>query len=80
MDNKILFGLMCCFFNGVGVPCFMQGDSGKGVSRIVLSVVTFGVLGVVNFVFGILLGTEILNMSDEEYAAKKGTFYRGIPN
>ena len=80
MDNKILFGLMCCFFNGVGVPCFMQGDSGKGVSRIVLSVVTIGVIGVINTVYGIILGIEILNMPDEEYASKKGTFYRGIPN
>ena len=80
MDNKILFGLMCCFFNGVGVPCFLQGDAGKGISRIVLSLVTLGVVGVINFVYGIMLGMEVLNMSDEEYAAKKGTFNRGIPN
>ena len=79
MDNKVLFGIMCIIFNSYGVPCFMQGQVKTGVMRIVLGVVTCGVIGIVNVVKGIILGIQILKMTDEEYAAKKGTFTSGIP-
>lgn len=79
MDNKVLFGIMCIIFNCYGVPCFMQGNVEKGVKRIIFGVITCGVIAIINFVKGIMLGIEILNMSDEEYAAKKGTFDSGIP-
>ena len=79
MDNRILFGIMCIIFNEYGVPCFMQGQIKKGILRIVLTIITFGIIGVINFVYGIILGVEVLKMSDEEYAEKKGTFSKGIP-
>ena len=72
MDNKIVFGIMCIIFNSLGVPCFMQGQTKTGVLRIVLSIVTFGIVGVINEVMGIILGIKVLTMSDEEYEAKKG--------
>ena len=79
MDNKILFGIMCIIFNCYGIPNFMQGQVRTGILRIVLCCVTFGVIGIINMIKGIILGIEILKMSDEEYAAKKGTFSSGIP-
>ena len=79
MDNKILFAIMCILFNAYGVPCFMQGDKSKGIKRIVFGVITFGVIAVINEVKGIILGIKILKMTDEEYAAQKGTFDSGIP-
>ena len=79
MDNKIVFGIMCIIFNCYGVPNFMQGQVKTGILRIVLCCVTFGVIGLINMIKGIFLGIEILKMSDEEYAAKKGTFSSGIP-
>lgn len=79
MNNKILFGIMCILFNSYGVPCFMQGQTKTGILRIVLGIVTCGVLGIYNTIMGIIMGIEILKMSDEEYEAKKGTFTRGIP-
>ncbi len=80
MDNKILFGVMCIIFNAIGVPCFMQGQIKTGVLRIVLGIVTFGVIEIINFVFGIMLGIKVLQMSDEEYAEKKMKLSKGIPN
>lgn len=80
MDNKVLFGVMCIIFNSYGVPCFMQGNVGTGILRIVLGVVTCGVIGVINVIKGIILGVQVLKMSDEEYAAKKGTLSSGIPS
>ena len=79
MDNKVLFGVMCIIFNSYGVPCFMQGQVKAGILRIVLAWVTFGVIGIINFVKGIILGVNVLKMTDEEYAEKKGTLASGIP-
>lgn len=79
MGNKVVFGIMCIIFNSYGVPCFMQGHIKAGILRIVLSCVTFGVIGIINFVKGIILGVQVLKMSDEEYEAKKGTLANGVP-
>jgi len=79
MDNKVLFGVMCIIFNSLGVPCFMQGRVGKGILRIVLGVVTCGVIGVINEIMGIILGIKVLKMSDEEYAEQKATIAMGVP-
>ena len=79
MDNKVLFGVMCIIFNSYGVPCFMQGQVKTGILHIVLAVVTCGIIGIINVIKGILLGIQVLKMSDEEYAAKKGTLSSGIP-
>ena len=79
MDNRILFGIMCILFNCYGVPSFMQGQTKTGIMRIVLCVVTCGILGCVNMVMGIIMGIKILCMSDEEFAAKKNEMFMGIP-
>jgi hypothetical protein len=79
MDNRILFGIMTLIFNSYGVPCFMQGNVKAGILRIVFGTITFGVIGVINMVQGIILGIEILKMTDDEYETRKGTFAAGIP-
>ena len=80
MDNKVLFGIMTILFNSIGVPCFMQGRTKSGILRIVLGVVTCGVIGVINEIMGIILGIKILCMTDEEFAEKKETLFMGIPS
>ena len=77
--NKTLFGIMAILFNSVGVPCFMQGQTKTGVLRIVLAIITFGIVGVINEIMGIILGIKVLTMSDEDYEAKKGNISMGIP-
>lgn len=79
MDNRILFGIMCIIFNSYGIPCFMQKQIKTGILRIVLAVVTFGIIGIINVVKGIILGVQVLKMTDEEYAEKKYTLTSGIP-
>lgn len=81
MDNKILFGIMTIIFNSIGVPCFMQGKVKAGVWRIVLGLITFGVISFINEILGIIQGIKILCMSDEEYAeADKATLLSGVPS
>ena len=81
MDNKILYGIMTIIFNSIGVPCFMQGKVKAGVLRIVLGVITFGVISFINEIMGIIQGIKILCMSDEDYAAAdKATLLMGVPS
>lgn len=80
MDNKILFGIMTIIFNSVGVPCFMAGKVKAGVLRIVLGVITFGVISFINEIMGIIMGIKILCMSDEEFEANKDTLFMGVPS
>ena len=80
MDNRVLFGVMTLIFNSIGVPCFMNHDVKTGILRIVLAYVSCGVIGVINSIMGIILGIKILCMSDEEFAEKKATLFKGIPS
>lgn len=79
MNNKILFGIMTILFNGIGVPCFMQGHVKAGILRIVLGIVSLFVIFIINDIMGIILGIRVLTMSKEEYNEKKGNIAKGIP-
>lgn len=79
MGNRILFGIMCIAFNNVGVPCFMQKRIKTGILRIVFGIISFGVIAIINFVKGIILGVKVLKMSDEEFKANKESLTAGIP-
>ncbi len=79
MNNKVLFGIMCIVFNSIGVPCFMQGNVKSGILRIVLGIVTCGIIGIINEIKGIILGIQILKMTEEEFNEKKATITSGIP-
>lgn len=79
MDNRVLFGVLTILFNCYGIPCFLQGNVKAGILRIVYNFISCGIIGIINLIKGIMLGIEILKMTDEEYAERKGTFAAGIP-
>ncbi len=79
MDNRIAFGIICILLNGIGVPCFLQGNTNVGVKRIIFGVITCGIIMLINEIKGIFLGIEVLKMTDEEFAEKKNTLSSGIP-
>ena len=80
MGNRIVFGIMTLIFNSLGIPCFMAGKVGAGILRIVLGVVTCGVIATINEIMGIVLGIKILCMSDAEFEEKKETLFMGVPS
>ena len=77
--NKTTFGILTILFNSYGVPCFIQGNVKAGILRIVLAIVTCGIIGIINAIQGIILGIKVLKMTDEEFEAQKGTIDAGIP-
>ena len=40
---------------------------------------TFGVIGTINGIMGIILGVKVLKMTDEEFEAQKATITMGVP-
>ena len=80
MENRILFGIMTLIFNSYGVPCFMAGKVKAGILRIILGIISLGVIGLINEIMGIIMGVKILCMTDEEFAEKKETLLMGVPS
>ncbi len=79
MNNRILFGILCICFNHLGVPCFLQGNTSKGIKRIVFGIITCNIISLINAIKGIILGINVLKMTDEEFEEKKYTLDSGIP-
>ncbi|MBQ6825634.1 MAG: hypothetical protein IJP34_03105 [Clostridia bacterium] len=77
--NKTTFGILTILFNSYGVPNFIQGDAKTGILKIVLAFVTCGIIGMINAIMGIILGIQVLQMTEEEYNAAYGTIDSGIP-
>jgi hypothetical protein len=77
--NKTTFGILTIILNSYGVPCFIQGNVKAGILRIVLGIVSCGVIAIINAIKGIILGIQVLKMTEEEFQAKLGTIDSGIP-
>lgn len=72
--NKTVFGILTILMNAIGVPAFMTGNVKGGIIAIVLYFVTCGIVGIINFIKGVLGGIKILKMTEEEFeAADKAT-------
>ena len=80
MDNKIVFGVLTILFNQFGVPSFIVKDAKRGIKSIIFAIITLGIIGIINFIKGIIGGINILKMTDEEFAAAdKATLIDAIP-
>ena len=69
MDNRITFAILTLLFNSYGIISFLQGNTKKGLFTILSAFITFGILGLVNSIKGILVAIKIFQMTDEEFAA-----------
>lgn len=80
MVGKFLFAILAVFTNSLGIPCFLQGRKKTGIVRLVLTFVTFGICGLINSILGILLGIQVMMMSNEDYEEQKYVLDKGIPS
>ena len=77
--NKTVYAILTILFNEYGVPSFINGNVKKGVFTIISAIITLGIIGIINFVKGIIAGINILKMTDEEFeAADKATLTDAI--
>ena len=63
-DKKVLAGVLGILLGGLGVHRFVLGDTGGGLVRIGITIVTCGMGGIIGLVEGIIYLTK----SDEEFA------------
>lgn len=57
-SKKILCGVMGILFGSLGIHRFLLGDTPGGLWRILISVVTCGVGGIIGFIEGIIYLTK----------------------
>lgn len=62
-DKKVLAGILGILFGGLGLHRFILGDSTGGIIRIVITVFTCGMGGIIGLIEGIIYLTK----SDEEF-------------
>ena len=62
-DKKVLAGVLGILLGGFGVHRFVLGDTGGGLVRIGITIVTCGMGGIIGLVEGIIYLTK----SDEEF-------------
>ena len=65
-SQRIVFGVLALLIGCLGIQYFIVGKTTAGILNIVISFVTCGLWGIVNFVQGII----VLCMSDEQFNAK----------
>ena len=67
--NKTLYGILVLLLNQYGITAFLNGNVKKGIFTILSAIITCGVVGIINFVKGIMMAINILKMTEEEFAA-----------
>ncbi|MBO7187536.1 MAG: hypothetical protein J6V68_03980 [Clostridia bacterium] len=77
--NKTTYAILTLLFNSYGVTSFLNGNTKKGVFTIISAIVTFGIVGMINAIKGIIAGIKIFQMTDEAFdAADKTTLSDAI--
>lgn len=78
-EKKIAAGILAILLGAFGIHKFILGYTKEGVIMLLLTLLTFGILGMVTSIIGIVEGIIYLTKTDEEFVAtyingKKGWF------
>jgi ribosomal protein L7/L12 len=80
MGNKFVFAILSIFTNHLGIPAFLQGKKKTGLVRLILTFVTLGICGFINFILGLIQGIQVIMMSNEDFEEQKYVLDKGIPS
>ena len=58
--SKLVAGIMGIFLGGLGIHNFYLGRTGRGIAQLLITVLSFGMLGIVSETWGIYEGIRIL--------------------
>jgi TM2 domain-containing membrane protein YozV len=80
-DKKIVAGVVALipYTGALGIHKFILGNTGAGITRLLITVLTCGIGGSVMYIISLIEGLIYLTMSDEEFVrtyilSKKGWF------
>ncbi|HKL73016.1 MAG TPA: zinc-ribbon domain-containing protein [Candidatus Onthovivens sp.] len=69
-QKKLLFGLLGIFLGSLGIHYFIIGNSSRGVTYLLITLLTFGVGAVIMGLISLIEGIIALTMSDEAFSEK----------
>jgi TM2 domain-containing membrane protein YozV len=78
-EKKVAAGILGILLGALGIHKFILGYTKEGVIMLVLTIISFGLLGFVTGIIGLVEGIIYLTKTDEEFVAtyinaKKGWF------
>ncbi|MCC6424988.1 MAG: TM2 domain-containing protein [Phycisphaerales bacterium] len=74
-SNRVLIGVLGILLGGWGVHRFMLGDTTGGIIRIVLTVVTCGIGGIIGLIEGIIYLTKTDQDFNQIYVVQKKAWF-----
>ncbi|MDC9722013.1 MAG: TM2 domain-containing protein [Urechidicola sp.] len=66
-SKRVLAGVFAILFGALGIHKFILGYTKQGVIMLVLTIITFGILGSLMGLIGLIEGIIYLTKSDEEF-------------
>ena len=78
-EKRMLAGLFAILLGWLGIHKFFLGYTVQGIIMLVITVITFGLAGIIMFIIGLIEGVIYLSKSDSEFeqiyiSNKKGWF------
>ncbi|HAV12685.1 MAG TPA: hypothetical protein DCX06_04190 [Opitutae bacterium] len=78
-EKKIAAGIVGILLGALGIHKFILGYTKEGIIMLLVTILTFGILGMVMSIIGIVEGIIYLTKTDEDFVAtyingKKGWF------
>ena len=66
-SKRVLAGIFAILFGALGIHKFILGYTKQGIIMLVLTIVTFGILGTLMGLIGLIEGIIYLTKSEEEF-------------
>ena len=78
-EKKVLAGILGILLGALGIHKFVLGYTKEGIIMLVLTLISFGILGLITGTIGFVEGIIYLTKTDEDFVAtyidgKKGWF------
>jgi TM2 domain-containing membrane protein YozV len=74
-SKRILCGILAIVLNGLGIHRFILGDTMGGILRIVITIVTCGLGGIIGIVEGIIYLTKTDEQFYQDYVVQKKAWF-----
>ena len=76
-SKRVLAGIFAILFGALGIHKFILGYTKQGVIMLLLTIITFGILGTLMGLIGLIEGIIYLTKSEEEFVEMYQNNYKG---
>ena len=76
-SKRVLAGIFAILFGALGIHKFILGYTKQGIIMLLLTIITFGILGTLMGLIGLIEGIIYLTKSEEEFVEIYQNNYKG---